>query len=99
MIGHSVARSARAEAGRPARAIGNASAPPDRGVAQSGSTRAHSAVSMNEQIYIRLSDIDSSFIYSVRRGAEVIEAAVVDATNPCAEQPFGGYYGGSIAMD
>lgn len=66
----------------------------------SGSTRAHSVVSMNQQIFIRLTDDGSGFIYSVRRGAEVIDSAIFDFTDPsCPEERYDEYYGGSLTMD
>ena len=54
---------------------------------------------MNHQMFTRLSDDGSGFIYSVRRGAEVIESAIFDFSPLCPEEPYDEYYGGSLAMD
>ena len=59
-----------------------------------------SIVSMNDEILIRLSEDGFGFIYSVRRGVDLIESAVVDHTGPQrSEEPLDGYYGGSEVMD
>jgi len=55
---------------------------------------------MNHEIFIRLSEDGLGFIYSVRRGADVFESAVVDSIGPsCPEEPLDEYCGGSMAMD
>ena len=54
---------------------------------------------MNDKILIRLSEDEFRFIYSVLRGSELIESAVVDPTGPPFTVPLNEYFGGSIAMD
>ena len=56
---------------------------------------------MSDEIFIRLLDDEIGFGYSVRRGANLIESAVVHPTGPPRyEEPlFGDYYNGSMAMD
>jgi len=55
---------------------------------------------MNHEILIRLSSDGFSFIYSVLRGAELIEAATVSSSDPLStEYPVDEYYGGSEVMD
>ena len=55
---------------------------------------------MSYEISIRLSEDESGFVYTVRRGGEVIESAVVRPTGlPRFETPLEDYYGGTMAMD
>jgi len=65
---------------------------------------------MNDEILIRLSEDGLGFIYSVRRGVDLIESAVVvpDLVHsavvcptglPRSEAALDEYYGGSEAMD
>ncbi len=53
---------------------------------------------MKDEILIKLSADVIGFIYSVRRGAEVMESGAVVIT-PCAGVPIEKYYGDSIATD
>lgn len=63
--------------------------------------RVHVPLRMSDEIFIRLLDDEIGFGYSVRRGANLIESAVVHPTGPPRyEEPlFGDYYNGSMAMD
>ena len=63
--------------------------------------RVHVPLCMSDEIFIRLLDDETGFSYSVRRGANLIECAVVHPTGPPRyELPMhDDYYNGSMAMD
>jgi len=55
---------------------------------------------MQNEILIRLSEDGFSFIYSVRRGTDLVESAVVGSiAPPHPEAPVDECYGGSEVMD
>ena len=63
--------------------------------------RVHVPLYMSDEIFIRLLDDEIGFRYSVRRGAKLIESAVV---HPTGSPSYGAtlyddYYNGSMAMD
>jgi hypothetical protein len=53
--------------------------------------------SMNDEILIRLSEGEFSFIYSVLRRSELIESAIVNPIGPPVTVSPAEYYGGSEA--
>jgi hypothetical protein len=55
---------------------------------------------MEREIFVRLSEDGLTFIYSVRRGVELIESSAVGIAGASAAEPrMDEYYGGSSAMD
>lgn len=55
---------------------------------------------MSYEILVRLSDDEAGFIYTVRRGATLIEAALVHPTGPPRYAvPHNEYYDDLMAMD
>jgi hypothetical protein len=54
---------------------------------------------MEYEISIKLLHDEAGFIYSVRRGGELIDAAVVHPTGRPVFAPLDEYYGGSMAVD